>query len=118
MKDYMKYIRTKDGIYKIDSPIQPEKELQIKWIDDHCFETSWKTKPCEWRVADTIEELVDCYSYDIETTRDSAVARSWKKHHPERDIYACIKTSKGIIYVARAIISESSSYDEVDWELI
>ena len=55
----MKYVRTKNGIYEANSQIEPEKELQIKWIDDHCFVTSWKTKPCDWQVADTIEELCD-----------------------------------------------------------
>ena len=49
----------------------------------------------------TIEELCDCYSYETETTRDFAVARSWKLHNLERKIYGCIKTDKGLIYVAK-----------------
>lgn len=58
------YIRTKDGIYEANSKIEPEKELQIRWIDDHCFETSWKTKPCEWKQADTVEELCDGFWWE------------------------------------------------------
>ena len=81
----MKYIRLKDGI-------------DVAYGDDYCEYVGIEEII---KVADTIEELCDCYSYDIETTRDFAVARSWKLHHLEREIYGCIKTSKGLIYVAK-----------------
>lgn len=124
----MKYIRTKDGIYGIDQPIQPERELQIKWIDDHFLETSWKTKPCEWEQADTIEELVEFVAVKFEwedlpsvhslkelykkaeekgwnknTVFDNhkfLLERSGKTHSVEYIKYA-IATDKGLIYVAK-----------------
>lgn len=103
----MKYIRTKDGIYKTDSPIQPEKEIQIKWIDDHCFETSWKTKPCEWKQADTIEEL--CDRFVLITNRAHYGFGHFRNIErvvlgKEEKLIACygaIWTDKGLIYVAK-----------------
>lgn len=52
------YIRTKDGIYHSEEPIKPEKEIEITWLDSHSFMTSWKTKPHDWKQAETVEELI------------------------------------------------------------
>lgn len=102
----MKYIRTKDGIYGIDQPIQSEREIQIKWIDDHSFETSWKTKPCEWKQADTIEELCDefvCATYKnkIYDNLHNAIAYKNSGTYITKNIFGAIWTDKGLIYVAR-----------------
>lgn len=103
----MKYIRTKDGIYGINQPIQPERELQIKWIDDHCFETSWKTKPCEWKQADTIEELCDEFVYirpnGIYEWHNDFVGNEYEINliKDGYQIYGAIWTDKGLIYVAK-----------------
>ena len=80
----MKYIRTKDGIYwnMLDGALSPQ---------------SWIGEPVAQ--ADTIEELCDCYSYDTETTKDLAVARGW--NIKGREIFGCIRTNKGLIYVAK-----------------
>lgn len=87
----MKYIRTKDDIVEIT------KELSYCYLDKNNNEYEFG----KYKVADTIEELCDCFSYDVEITRDFIVARSWKLHHLEREIYGCIKTDKGLIYVAK-----------------
>lgn len=85
----MKYIRTKNGIVLNPAPLD-------------CGNNEFGTYMGEdARQADTIEKLCDCYSYDTETTRDVAVARSWKLHNKEREIFGCIKTDKGLIYVAK-----------------
>ena len=49
--------------------------------------------------SDDLRDLCDCYAYKTETTRDYNVARGWNIN--DRDIYGCILTEKGIIYVAR-----------------
>ncbi len=102
----MKYIRTKYGIYKTDSPIQPEKELQIKWIDDHCFETSWKTKLCDCKQADTIEELCDCKVYRLNGTikwivKELADLGQCFEIIDFENWYGALDTDKGLIYVAK-----------------
>lgn len=80
----MKYIRTKDRVVEL-------KKITIndKLTDDYIHE----------KVADTIEELCDCYSYGTETTRDINVAKGWNIN--DRRIYGCILTDKGLIYVAK-----------------
>ena len=85
----MRYIRTKDGILLNPAP----RNCGSNEFGIYARE--------EARQADTIEELCDCYSYDTETTRDVAVARSWKLHNKKREIFGCIKTDKGLIYVAK-----------------
>lgn len=95
----MKYIRTKNGIYESEKVSHDDKyvykyEVRPIWCVNQDQEEIIKQ-------ADTIEELCDCFSYDIETTRDFAVARSWKLHNLEREIYGCVKTDKGLIYVAK-----------------
>lgn len=97
----MKYIRTKDGRLfnkgKIICYAFREEYISPNWNED--IEKYLQTKIVA--EADTIEELCDCYSYDTETTRDIAVACSWKLHNKEREIFGCIKTDKGLIYVAK-----------------
>lgn len=109
----MKYVRTKNGIYEANSQIEPEKELQIKWIDDHCFATSWKTKPCDWQVADTIEELCDYVFYvnsigthyylNLQELSKSEIKliENYFKNGNYKECKFCIETDKGLIYVAK-----------------
>ena len=86
----MKYIRTnKDKIYCITD----KESLKLKKENPYFFKII--------KESDNLEELCDCYSYDTETTRDVAVACSWKLHNKEREIFGCIKTDKGLIYVAK-----------------
>jgi len=95
----MKYVR----VYESDC--YPEE--YITTYLNHCEHVAnlqnagFDFEGCIVKQADIIEELCDCFSYDIETTRDFAVARSWKLHNLEREIYGCIKTDKGLIYVAK-----------------
>ena len=98
----MKYIRTKDGIYENESnglPKMPERFYVTGIYTGKDFKDNLTSDIIAQ--ADTIEELCDCFSYDVETTRDFAVARSWKLHSLEREIYGCIKTNKGLKYVAK-----------------
>lgn len=80
----MKYIRTKDIDCLITTGDQKE------FIKDNYIV----------KEADILEDLCDCYSYDTETVRDFLVGRSWKLADKSRKIYGCIKTDKGLIYVA------------------
>ena len=84
----MKYVRTKDEII----PTQLENGWVLKGLGSGIEVISQ---------ADTIEELCDCYAIETETTKDFNVARIWKLHNLERKIYGCIKTNKGLIYVAK-----------------
>lgn len=100
----MKYIRTKDGIYEVK---HDEKNFiykgsnMIAIYDPKIYQVRDIHKDEIIKQADNIEELCDCYSYDIETTRDYLVAKSWKLHRLEREVYGCIKTNEGLIYVAK-----------------
>ena len=99
----MKYIRTKDGrILRVpftkeeyDDAFPNTNMPYEKWFNLWVYDVEIIKQ------ADTIEELCDCYSYDTETVKDYLVARSWKLHNLEREIYGCIKTDKGLIYVAK-----------------
>lgn len=97
----MRYIRTGknhwEGIYEVIG----EQELYYLVEDEDWKDGSLIPKCNVVKQADNIEELCDCYSYDIETTRDYLVAKSWKLHRLEREVYGCIKTNKGLIYVAK-----------------
>ena len=94
----MKYIRTNDGIYKTRQ-CYPEETLfeNVTYVYRHEFV---KNKDIIDQ-ADTIEDLCDCYSYDTETVKDISVACSWKRCDTDREIFGCIKTNKGLIYVAK-----------------
>ena len=96
----MKYIRTKDGIVGICSH-EDNKNVRIKYHDNLGNHCPLFSKDDVLKQADTIKELCDCFSYETETVRDFLVARSWKRAMPERHIYGCIKTDKGLIYVAK-----------------
>ena len=76
----------------VNDTLETEEKLE-KWLKYN--------KTSILKQADTVEELCDCFSYDVETTRDYLVARSWKLNSLEREIYGCIKTNKGLIYVAK-----------------
>ncbi len=133
----MTYVRTKDGIYEANSRIKPEKELQIKWIDDHCFETSWKTKPCEWIFADTVEELCDAFVYknkivelvinkekpeysyiwvEIDDNTPFCTRRLTYLNDLEEALKGAIWTDQGLIYKAK--MKGVLPNGEIDWELL
>ena len=99
----MKYIRTKDGkIYEIVenngtwTTNQISKDIVEKALNGNKY---FKDDIQIIKKADTIEELVDCYSYETETTTDLGVALGWKFANQSRHIYGCIKTNIGLIYV-------------------
>ncbi len=122
----MKYIRTKDariidlerkGLYNLPVYNFDTKENVLKahqnqedrnccCIDNNIFYDYYYEDGTLWeyeivKQADTVEELVDCYSYETETTTDLGVALGWKFANQSRHIYGCIKTDKGLIYVAK-----------------
>lgn len=95
----MKYIRTKDNRIIEFTPKQKYEndKTTFDWfVANYCGGGINVSK-----VADTIDELCDCFSYDTETTKDYSVARGWKLSNKEREIFGCIKTDKGLIYVAK-----------------
>ena len=101
-----KYIRTKDSVYelKVNEELKARKTSNYFYINDKRFACNLlfdKQYAKKCKQADTIEKLCDCYSYDTETTKDYSVARSWKLHNKEREIFGCIKTNRGLIYVAK-----------------
>lgn len=120
----MKYIRTKDGIYGTDQPIQSERELQIKWIDDHSFETSWKTKPCEWKQADTIEELIDCYAVILEHQDRPLIVFKNEIEHYKHCLVGKVKSNNrvlaiyGSIWVGADLLSKSKINEKGELELL
>ena len=94
-----KYIRTTDFVYELISDIN-NKCYNVKVKAGLSYALVSKATIVGKPVG-TIEELCDCYAYDTETTKDYFVARSWKLHNKEREIFGCIKTDRGLIYVAR-----------------
>ena len=91
----MSYIRTKDNIY--------EEQAREKRPDGCVITTSGVRVPYTDILlgADSIEALCHCYSCGIDTTSDVEVARNWKLYDEESEVYGCIKTCQGLIYVAR-----------------
>ena len=99
-----KYVRTKDGIYKVvaDEKNIIYKDTNMIAIYDHKIYQVRDIHMNEIiKQADTIEELCDCYSHETFTVIDVAVARSWKLHNKEREIFGCIKTDKGLMYATK-----------------
>ena len=94
----MKYVKTDDGRI-IDTTKERETFLckQRAWCPEKGYVVYENAIVAQ---SDNIEELCDCFSYDTETTKDFDVARSWKLHNSEREIYGCLKTKKGLMYVA------------------
>lgn len=92
------FIRTRDGIYEPLTDINSKSyNFKAKFCDSYVL----ISKSTVVKTGDTIEELCDCFSYDTETTKDYLVARSLKLHNLDREIYGCIKTNTGLIYVAK-----------------
>ena len=92
----MKYIKTKDRIWLSE---------KIGFDDSGCAYSKITgfyqdfNKNSIIKEADNSEDLVDCYSYETETTTDLGVALGWKFHDKNRHVYGCIKTNKGLIYM-------------------
>ena len=93
----MKYIRTEDFVYELISDIN-NKGYNVKVKAGLSY--GLVAKSTIIKESETIEELCDCYSYDTETTKDFDVAEGWKFASQSKHIYGCIKTDRGLIYVA------------------
>ena len=108
----MKYIRTKDGIFKVLDYTSNcgESYYKIKPEDDGWI---WACSDDILKVADTIEELIDEYvvvenkSHNIPSYLKEAINRFMEKQCGELsedysiEIYGAIWTDKGLIYVAK-----------------
>ena len=110
----MKYIRTKDGIYKYVKKIRNYYYECDGFIDDekkvHCF-IVFKPKDI-LKKADTIKELCDIfvikyfshitkkYEYEHLETLKQLENYCWEEND-EYYIYGAIWTDKGLIYVAK-----------------
>ena len=108
-----KYIRTKNSIYKVESEYMDLGIRKGFYVDEMAL---IRTDQVIIQ-ADTIEELCDCFYWDWEdefsvhnfinysiakTTWDEYVSDCLEDNEkPDRNMYGCIKTPKGIIYVAK-----------------
>lgn len=97
----MKYIKTK--LNRIEELLEEHKDYIICGFYNDFGEYIKSKMKYNYilKQANTIEELCDCYSYGTETARDLSVAKSWKNTDKNRNIYGCILTDEGIIYVAK-----------------
>ena len=107
----MKYIRTKDGIYKVEGETCHKKAY---FIDR--YEEDVVLKKRVIKQADTIEELCDRFVVMDKETKEVMnivsfleYAKLWS--YCKYNIYGAIWTDKGLIYVAKM-------NDEGDFELI
>ena len=116
-----KYIRTKDGIYKIDETFK--RDNQIAFFDNkkqtHGYIIGFFEGKNVLKQADTIEELVDGYYVDVndqsftlsecyDNFEDAKKNyKDWISYSDRKYLeytvilYAFIKTNKGLIYVAK-----------------
>ena len=95
----MRFIRTKDGVYEIkDGLNQTSKEIQIALISG------------DYKQANTIEELCDCFVIEWLPTkhRDIFTIDKYSKEivkscigNSKTKVYGAIWTDKGLIYVAK-----------------
>lgn len=92
----MKYIRTEDRILSSKYIDYDESGHAYSKITDFYLDF---TRNSILKESDNSEDLVDCYSYETETTTDLGVAIGWKFNNQSRHIYGCIKTNKGLIYM-------------------
>lgn len=102
----MKYIRTKDGVYKVVL-VSPLGFVRIDKRDGTFPDVFEKDII---KQADTIEKLVDRYvifhsnnySYIKVSLSDAVKKKEWlKKLGYDNEIYGAIWTDKGLIYVAK-----------------
>lgn len=79
----MKYIRTKDGIYELDG-------FGFRY-------------PKDYKKADTIEELCDCFIGKVSDEEYIHLIGLWevKNYQAIKEVYGTIWTDKGLIYVAK-----------------
>ena len=113
----MKYIRTKDGIMKIDFEIETELPIMIGIHTEECEIGEYRGIEV-LKQADTIEELCDeyvIYAEDYGYFNPAIIHRHWVfdtieevkeqieliETGIERIIYGAIWTGKGLIYVAK-----------------
>ena len=103
----MKYIRTKDKIYKVD-----EKEMIACPNDDGTTDVYYKLESGKLinrddviKEADRLEYLMDCYAVNEDITVDLQLAKSWQKHAREEgnyyDLFGAVWTYKGRFYIAK-----------------
>lgn len=97
----MKYIRTKSGVTKLLENAYVTGKKFVAYVqrkEGRGYDICWEPVIAQ---SDNLKDLCDCFSYDTETTTDFDVAGGWKLANPKREIYGCIKTRRGLIYVAK-----------------
>ena len=101
----MRFIRTKDGrildLYGYELVEETDNVRYYRYYNfaNRDFDNVVVMKRDILKESDNIEDLCDCFSYETETTTDFGVALGWKFQDQKRDIYGCIKTNKGLIYI-------------------
>ena len=102
----MKYIRTKDGrISYLTS--EPNEEIPEYEIVTSKGTVAYRMKSQVVKVANTIEELCDCFVYgkcDYMELEEAQQEKEFYEQDLQRDgqpIYGAIWTDKGLIYVAK-----------------
>ena len=96
----MKYIRTKDAIYKVRKPALDE----YLWEDSTYVYGHEHIKNSEILArADTIEELCDCFIGKVSDEEYIHLIGLWEKKHYSaiKEVYGAIWTKKGLIYSAK-----------------
>lgn len=106
----MKYVRTKDRVSLLRQPITMENRYIVKDSDDS-FEVviDEETLLKRYKVADTIEELCDCFVvvknrhiiWDKQQWQDLTLEEVKESYSNEFEVYGAIWTEKGLIYVAK-----------------
>lgn len=113
----MKYIRTEDGVFElVDTYYMYVDGVETYMYKDNGIGVEINSKKIITK-SDTIEELCDIFYWDCEggfnihnfmnypiakDTWDEYVSDCFMdEEKPDRNMYGCIKTSKGLIYVAK-----------------
>lgn len=99
----MKYIRTNDGIYKYADYLGVFNGKRYALMDDaKGNRITMCQEPKELcKVADTIEELCDCFVDYCEEDDSHLVSTEKPIRRRNHEIYGAIWTDKGLIYVAK-----------------
>lgn len=104
----MKYIRTKDGIYKVVKEQKNHFIISMENIEEDCYDVPCIKRNDIIKQADTIEEL--CDEFVIIDDLDNGINTLWHtkvfssqevRKMSKNEIYGSIWTDKGLIYVAK-----------------
>lgn len=102
----MSYIRTKDGIYKL---IEIRKN-EYRMLNANGTVHLAHYEPEDYKIADTIEELIDEFVLDINNVVHQIILGEFslkeeiniiKRGNKLHKVYGAIWTDKGLIYVAK-----------------